>query len=271
MQKFPINFPEMFKSSKFKAQGLKLADSKNQFYFRFIPVLFIIFFCSCSTSKKTAYFQGIQKDTTLHNLVSKNFESKIQKADLLGITVASLSPDNTLIYNAPQNAEGLLNGYLVDQNGNIQYIKLGNLHVEGMTKNELKDTLVKGLSPYLKDAVISVSFLNRHVTMMGGIGPQIIPLISDNMTILDALAASGDIGFKGKTDNILMIREKGNSREFKRLNLTDESIFYSPYFYLQPNDIVYVEPVKPKQDKTSQIISYVLEGVTLFFLILSRF
>ncbi|HEY5408708.1 MAG TPA: polysaccharide biosynthesis/export family protein [Ginsengibacter sp.] len=233
-------------------------------------LLIMIILHSCSTSKKTTYFQDIPNDTTLNNLVSKDFEPKIQKGDLLGITVASLSPENTLIYNAPQNAQGPVPGFLVDGAGNIQFIKLGTIHVAGMTRRELKDTLEKGLTPYLAQTVVSVGFLNRHVTMMGGVSPQIIPMVNDNMTILDALAASGDIGLKGKTDNVLVIREKGNSREFKRLNLTKDSVFYSPYFYLQPNDIVYVEPIKPKVDRTSQIVSYIVTGISLFFLILSR-
>jgi polysaccharide export outer membrane protein len=240
-------------------------------FFRFTLYLFMIFFLfSCSNSKKAIYFQDIPKDTTLTNLVSKDFEPKIQKADLLGITVASLSPENTALYNAPQNAEGPLTGFLVDENGNIQFIKLGKLHVEGMTRKELKSLLERDLSPYLKDPVVAVGFLNRHVTLMGAVSPQVLPLVMDNMTLLDALAASGDIGAKGRPDNILVIREKGNSKEFKRLNLTDKSIFYSPYFYLQPNDIVYVEPLKIKQDNVTRIISYVTTGLSLLIFILSR-
>ncbi len=242
---------------------------------KLLPVLFlIIVFCSCGTTKNYTYFQDIPNDTTLTNLVSKDFEPKIQKGDLLGITVASLSPENTAFYNAPQNAQGPLLGYLVDENGNIQFIKLGTLPVAGLTRKELKAKLEKDLTPYLSQSVVAVSFLNRHVTMMGGISSQVLPLAGDNMTLLDALAASGGIGEKGKTDNVLVIREKGNSKEFKRLNLTDKSIFYSPYFYLQPNDIVYVEPVKVKEDKTLKVVSYISTGVSLIsiiFVLLSRF
>jgi polysaccharide export outer membrane protein len=236
-------------------------------------IFFSLFFCifsSCTSTKINTYFQNLQKDTTLRNLVSKNYAPTIQKNDLLGIAVASLSPDNAF-YNAPQNAVGHLSGYLVDENGNISFVKIGVLHVEGMTRKELKDTLEKNLIPYLKDAVVSVGFLNRHVTMLGGISPQVLPMPGDNMTILDALAASGDIGEKGRIDNVLVIREKDNNKEFKRLNLTDNSIFYSPYFYLQPNDIVYVEPKKIKAAKTAQIISYITAGISFVILILNQF
>ena len=106
--------------------------------------------------------------------------------------------------------------------------------------------------------------------MLGGITPQVLLMPGDNMTILDALAGSGDIGEKGRMDNVLVIREKDDNKEFKRLNLTDNSIFYSPYFYLQPNDIVYVEPMKIKANNTAQIVSYVTTGITFLIFILDR-
>ncbi len=233
----------------------------------FISSLLLITAFSCTATKNQVYFNNLQKDTTLRNLVSKNYDLKIQKSDLLGITVASLSPD-VAFYNAPQNTVGPLSGYQVDENGNISFLKLGILHVEGMTRKELKDTLQSQLVPYLKDVVISVSFLNRHVTMLGAAGSQVLPLVSDNMTILDALASAGDIGQKGKMKNVLVIREKDNSKIFKRINLEDQSVFYSPYYYLQPNDIVYVEPRKVVTPLTAQAaISYVITSISLFVLI----
>ena len=225
---------------------------------------------SCRTAKPTTYFQDLPNDTTLTNLVTKDFQTKIQAGDLLSITVSSLSPENTLIYNAPQNSIGEKNGYLVDETGNIPFIKLGDLHVAGMTKKELKAKLEKDLTSYLGQNVVSIAIINRHVTLMGAISPQVLPITTESMTILDALASTGDIGFKGKTDNILVIREVGNNKEFKRLNLTDKSVFYSPYFYLQPNDIVYVEPVKDKSNRTPQIISWITTGITFTIFIIDR-
>ncbi len=229
--------------------------------------LLLISGTSCTSTKNQVYFNNLQKDTTLRNLVSKNYDLKIQNSDLLGITVASLSPD-VAFYNAPQNTVGPLSGYQVDQNGNITFLKLGTLHVAGMTRKELKDTLQNQLVPYLRDVVISVSFLNRHVTLLGAAGSQVLPLVSDNMTILDALATAGDIGQKGKMNNVLVIREKDNNKTFKRINLEDQSIFYSPYYYLQPNDIVYVEPKKVVTPITVQTaVSYVITAISLIVLI----
>ncbi len=239
---------------------------KNVLYFSSIVLLT---FFSCTPAKNTTYFQNIQRDTTLRNLITKNLGTKIQKNDLLQITVAGLSPD-IAIFNAPQDASGGLTGYLVDDSGEISFIKLGIIKVAGMTKKELKALLEKSLVPYLKEVVVSVGIANRHVTMMGAVSPQVLPITVENMTILDALASSGDIGEKGRTDNILVIREKEDGKEFKRLNLTDSSIFYSPYFYLQPNDVVYVEPSNIKKGNTAQIISYITAGISFVFLILNQ-
>lgn len=225
---------------------------------------------SCRTAKQVTYFQDLPNDTLLTNLVTKEFETKILTGDLLTITVASLSPENTQIYNAPQNSIGEKTGYLVDENGTIPFVKLGDIRVAGMTKKELKTKLEKDLFPYLQQNVVSVAIVNRHITLMGAISPQVLPMTSERMTILDALASSGDIGFKGRTDNVLVIREKENGKEFKRLDLTDKSIFYSPYFYMQPNDIVYVEPVKDRTNRTPQIISWITTGITFTIFIIDR-
>jgi polysaccharide export outer membrane protein len=277
MQKANSEKKQKIKSKKQEGSNLLsaitqqiLAVSHRLAVIGFTTVIFLTLLSSCTSSKKMTYFQDIPGDTTLTNLVSKDFELKIQKGDLLAITISSLSPENTAIYNAPQNAEGPLTGYLVDQDGNIQFIKLGTIHVEGMTRKELKSKLEKDLVPYLAQAVAAVGFLNRHVTLMGAVSPQVLPMPGDNMTLLDALAASGDIGEKGRTDNVLVIREKDNSKEFKRLNLTDKSIFYSPYFYLKPNDIVYVEPMKKKQDNTLRIVSYITSGLSIAIFIIDR-
>lgn len=234
-----------------------------------LALLTVLF--SCTSTKRTAYFQDIPADTALSNLVSKNYEPIIRKGDLLGITVSSLSPDNTLLYNAPQNVVGPTPGYLVDENGDIFFFKLGTVHAEGLTRKELKEKLQNDLTPYLAQNVVSVSFQNRHITLMGPLNSQVIPLVNDNTTILDVLATGGDIADKGRTDNVLVIRESDDhSKTFKRINLTDKSVFYSPYFYVQPNDVVYVEPVKKKPENATRIVSYITAGLSVLVFILDR-
>ena len=160
----------------------------------------------------------------------------------------------------------------VDSLGNIQFFKLGAVHVAGLTRSELKEQLQKELVPYLAQTVVAVGFLNRHITLIGGgISSQVLPIPNDNMTLLDAIASAGDIGERGKKNDITVIRENGNSRTFKKVDLTNESVFYSPYFYLQPNDIIYIKPSEKKQKlSTTQIISYVTTAISLYLLIFTR-
>jgi len=245
-----------------------------------VPKIFILLFSaalfvisSCSPLRKQLYFKDLNRDTTLRNVVSENFDLKIMKNDVLGINVVSLSPD-VAFYNGSSAASGAAapSGYSLDSNGNIKFVKLGFIHALGLTRKQLKDTLELALVPYLRDAIVTVSFLNRHVTMLGAVSPQVLSFSDDNMTILDALAKSGDIGEKGRMDNVLVIRDENKSKVFKRLNLQKVSIFYSPYYYLQPNDIVYVEPPKNKTPLTLlQVFSYVTTGLSLIFLLVSVF
>jgi polysaccharide export outer membrane protein len=265
--------PEKSVAATPKAKGPLVNDSvMNNSFTVLVFVGCISLFSSCNTTKNTFYFQNIKRDTTITHLVSRDFEPKIQKGDLLAITVSSLSPENTVLYNAPQNAEGTATGFLVDSTGNISFFKLGQVHVAGLTRIELKELLQKELVPYLAQTVVSVGFLNRHVTLIGGgISSQVLLMPNDNMTLLDALATAGDIGDKGKKEDVMVIREEGDSRVFKKIDLTNESVFYSPYFYLQPNDIIYVKPQAKKQKlNATQIISYVTTAISLYLLIFTR-
>ena len=246
------------------------SSKKNFLQPGWILFAFVCLLASCATPNKTIYFTDLPTDTTLTNVVMRDTALSIRKGDLLSITVSSLSPDNTVIYNAPQDAVGAQAGYLVDEQGNIEFVKLGKVKAAGLNRSQLKASLQQKLAVYLAEPIVAVGVLNRHVTMMGGIKPQVLPFNGEQMTLLEALAASGDIGATGRTDNILVIRETPTGKTFKRLDLTDRSIFYSPYFYLQPNDVVYVEPVKEKANKTAQIISYVTTGITFLIFIIDR-
>ncbi len=235
-------------------------------------VIFCIFLLlsSCGLERRAVYFKDMPADTTLTNLVSKPQEAVIVAGDLLSITVASLSPENTAIYNAAPNTVDGLPGYLVNDSGYIEFIKLGAVKAEGLTKTQLGRTLQKDLEPYLGQNVVTVGIQNRHITMMGGVSPKVLPL-TQNMTLLDALAQTGDIGEKGRIDNVLVVRSSnlGQEKTFKRIDLNNKSLFYSPYYYMQPDDIVYVEPKKPRM-QTMQIVSFAMTTLSFLFIMYDR-
>lgn len=231
---------------------------------------------ACKPSKQPTYFSDLAKDTVLHNLVTKDFQIKIRKGDVLGIGVTSLSSEGSTLFTAPQTAteSALTPGYLVDQTGNILFPKLGNISVEGLTRDELKNRLMKDLLPYLKDPVVTVSFVNHKITIIGDVGvQQVLPMPGETMTILDAVAKSGGISKTGRADNLLLIREEGTDKQFKRLSLNNSAIFSSPYYYLRPDDILYVEtdPKKNTENNSTQkIIGYVTAGVSFLLIIINR-
>jgi polysaccharide export outer membrane protein len=223
----------------------------------------------------------LPRDTALHNIVNRNLELQIRKNDLLSINIVAPALDIAL-FNLQQGnpsssgsagasvtgTSGTSNqGYLVDNNGNITMYKLGSVHVEGLTRNQLKLLLEKELFPYLNQSVVTVRFLNNRVTMLGELGrPQVLSMPNEQISILEAIGQSGDLTITGRRDNILVIRQTEDGREFKRLNLNDNSIFNSPFYYLKPDDVVYVEPTKFKiknSGETAQIIGFALTGLSI--------
>lgn len=234
---------------------------------------------SCTTPQDVVYFQNLSRDTTLNSFVSRDFDFKIRPDDILYIGITSASLEENIKFNSPQiqtTANNSVNtttmGYLVDKNGHIQIYKLGNVYVQGLTRKEVKEKLQKDLLDYLKDPVVTVRFLNHRISVLGEVNkPQVFTLQNDQVTVLEALALSGDLTAFGRRDNILVIRQTDKGKEFKRLNLLDNSIFTSPYYYLQNDDVVYVEPnLKAKNGQKQQVVSYVISGASLLFLIIDR-
>lgn len=250
-------------------------------YSLFFCCMTILAFSSCSTPKNSYYFKNLPRDTSINTTISRQQESVIRKTDQLGITISSLNPEEDKVYNAAALSLGSTTagagsgGYLVDMNGNIQLHRLGNIHAEGLTRRELKNKIETDIKPYLKDPVITVKYLNRKVTVIGEVGkPQVVGMPEEQLSILEVLGASGDITQLGKKDNLLIIRETETGKQFKRLNLEDHSVFTSEWYYLKPDDVVYVEPndkvIKDeKRQRTQQTVSLALSGLSLAIIILN--
>jgi polysaccharide export outer membrane protein len=197
----------------------------------------------------------------------------IQKNDMLSIQVysASTKPEiSDALYNLPvaspaasQGSTGgtasALPGYLVDNAGNIEYPRVGVLHVEGLTKNELADLIKKKINE--KDSVLTnpsviVRFQNLKITVLGEVKkPGMINFPGERMTILEALGLAGDVDLYGMKDRVKVIREVNGQRETGTINLSDKKLFDSPYYNLVQNDVVLVEPAKSKARKADQDVA----------------
>ncbi len=197
--------------------------------------------------------------------------------------MSSLSADMDDRFNAAATAtSGNLNisippkGYLVDDKGNILMHHLGEIQVAGLTRKLLKEKLQSDLQPFMKEPIVSVQYLNRKVTLFGELGnPQVLFLPDERITLIDAIVSSGDFKEKANKTDILVIRENGLERKIKHINLEDHSFISSPWYYVQPNDIVYVMPDKGKTDKEERkrtlqtTLSLVASGVSLVLIILN--
>jgi polysaccharide biosynthesis/export protein len=253
----------------------------------YMPVLILIIalflFGSCKVTQQSAYFKTLQKDTTLKNFVTNDFELKIIKGDRLSINVSSMSPTEDAFFNAVTSATAgggtatSMGGFSVQQDGTVLLHRLGTYKVEGFTRRELSKKIETSLLPYMKDPIVQVNFLNHKITLLGEVTtPQVLNLPEEQISIIDALVLSGDVTPNAKRNNITIIREEGNEKQVKHINLEDHSIFSSPWYYLKPNDIILVEAdtekfVKAeKRQKLQSTLSLVASGVSLAVIILSR-
>jgi polysaccharide export outer membrane protein len=258
----------------------KLSSRLSYFYL----LQCLLFFSACVNTKKVVYFNNIQDSEIQTGIM--DFEPLIQKNDILSISVSSLNPEASKIFNAPNitEAEGVdltgramnISGYLVNQDGYIQFPFLGNIKAAGLTKKALKENIAQSLvtKKLLLDPIINIRFLNFRVTVLGEVAhPTVVNVPSEKITLLEALGLAGDLTIYAKRHNLLIIREEEGKKTIKRIDLNSTALFSSPYYYLRPNDIVYVEPDKAKvasANPVRQWLPLVFSGLTIVVIGLDR-
>lgn len=250
-------------------------------------LLLALLMSSCVSHEQLLNFSEGEDFSQLPKDISNIPTLKIQADDLLSIKVTALDIEAALPFNIdPPTGNQNLNagggmrpliGYLVNSSGNIDFPILGKIQTAGLTTDELKAYLREQLEPYLKDPVIVVRFLNFRVTVLGEVtNPSTFFLANERVTILDALGQAGDLTPYGNRTNLLVIREQNGQRNFGQLSLHDRHIFESPYFYLQQNDVIYVEPLEEKtstvRDQTQRILPWlsIITSLTTLVLTLTR-
>ena len=231
-------------------------------------ILTLIIASSCSSGKNLRYFPEVKDGSIQSNTPFP--ESVIQKSDILSITFSSLNPDASAPFNSPNSgAAGSPIGYLVNTEGNIQFPLIGSINAEGLTKNQLKNNIAKTLidKKLLLDPIVTIRFVNFRVTVLGEVNhPTVVTVPNEKISLLEALGLAGDMTIYAKRNNVMIIREDKEQKIIKRLDLNSDELFTSPYYYLQSNDIVYVEPNKAKIASVSggmQWAPIVLSGISL--------
>lgn len=221
-----------------------------------VVITLMVLFGSCGSTKNIVYFQGA--DTTDLSASRWLYEARIMPKDLINIRVNTSDPDAAKPFNRDSengNGYGVPNeariyGYLVDNQGNINFPMVGTIHVEGLTTKECEDLILSLIRPYMavkEKPIVTVRMTSYHVTIIGETGSRIVPVTTEKMSIVEAIASAGDLTLYGRRDNILLVREdKNGQKSTHRLDISKADIFNSPYYYLQQNDIIYIEPNKSK-------------------------
>ncbi|MCR4828796.1 MAG: polysaccharide biosynthesis/export family protein [Bacteroidales bacterium] len=238
---------------------------------------------SCSKGRDIAYLSDAQRDSAM--TILSTYSSVIHPGDKLYIFVESGTPESVIPLNQETNQLGSdhtlkitseeVPGYLVDDQGEILFPLLGKITVAGLTQDSLISLIESRLrnENIVIDPTVSTRLLNFRVTVVGEVAhPQEIQIDGQRLTILEALAICGDLTIYGKRTNITVMRESNGQQEFGTLDLTTKEFLDSPYYYLQQNDIVYVEPNKVRKriaERDQNIPTYLSIGVSVLALVTS--
>jgi len=216
---------------------------------------------SCANLKKAIYFDNIPNSQFKSNL--ENLEPVLRENDLLSISVSSLNPDATQMFNPTNSSETAKNNekrapeYLIDEEGNIRFPFLGKIKAAGKTKQDLREGITNELikRKLLVEPIVNIRYLNFKISVLGEVGnPSVLTIPSEKVSLLEALSLAGDATIYAQRDNMLLIREENGIKELTRIDLTSDEIFTSPNYYLKSNDIIYVQPNKSKVASTSRLI-----------------
>ncbi len=220
----------------------------------------LILTSSCSSKKDLIYFQFDEID---QSKVSNDYQLKFKPDDLLQIIVSSEDLISAQPFNLPVisssvttvNAQGnpKLMSYLVDKNGEIEFPVLGKLKLGGLTRIEAIELIKNRLTPsYLKDPVVNILITNFKITVIGDVSkPLVYNVDNERITILDAIGFAGDLSISGKRQNVTVIREENNMKNKYVVDLTSNKIITSPVYYLQQNDVIYIEQNYAKMQDAS--------------------
>jgi len=254
----------------------------------FYLIVTILFLSSCGVKYKSVpYFTDLPVDSVIQEQIKNQPVLKIQKDDILAITVSSLNLEASAVFNlgntssiqggssAATDPKLTSNGFMVDQNGAIQLPIIGNVKVEGLTTTDARELIQSKLISYLKEPVVSLRLINFKVSVLGDVGrPGVYPIQNERVSVNEVLSMAGDLTITAVRNNVLLVRENQGKREYVRLNMQSKDLFNSPYYFLQNNDVLYVQPGNAKYssvDSSYRNVSLVLSALSVIALLIARF
>lgn len=228
-------------------------------------LLFIVLLTGCNAYQKVAYLQQAGKQVVMPDSVQAPVPDPVIKVgDVLLITVNTNNPEAAVPFNIPLIPSGgdaskrynlggganisyglSMQNFLVDADGEITYPVIGTLKAAGMTKKQLSETIKKSIYPqYItEEPIVLIRYGNFKIAILGEVmRPGSFVIDNEKISILEALAMAGDMTIYGRRESVLLVRENNGNRETVRIDIRDRNLINSPYFYLQQNDVLYVEP-----------------------------
>jgi polysaccharide export outer membrane protein len=224
-----------------------------------IYLLIAVLMASCIPQKKIKYLQKIQEnDTTSISVNKRNLNYKIQVKDNLYIRVFALDEKAFLFFNKQSGSNSYndfandasiyLNSYSVNSEGNIDFPIVGKVYVRDLTVDQVKDILQQLIGEYLKETTVVVKMVNFRVTMVGEVmRPGEFTIYKDDLNLFEAISLAGDMTEFANRNRVALIRQVNGGSQVHYLDLTSDKILSSPYYFLQPNDILYISPLGYKR------------------------
>ena len=250
----------------------------NNFTVILLTCIYLFTLSSCLTTKvkKLNYFKSIENNSQ-EKITPYPKENTIKSSDLLQISIFCLDEETFKIFNGSNatssTSSSTASGYLVDDSGNIKLPLLGSVRAAGLNKIQLADTISKQLvsKQFAINPIVSARIVNFKITLLGEVNkPGVILVPNEHITLAEAIGMAGDLTIYGNRDNILLIREKDGKRTSKRFSLNNKEIFTTEFYYLQNQDIIYIESTKTKATQVSrftQNFSLILSSVSFLLLI----
>ncbi len=273
MPKFSVNSIKS-NGQRVKMKGLKSTPSVKQIIYFLLFTFHCSLFTSCLTHKELINFRtGEEPVPTLSHMSKQDIlnqaDIKLQTNDVLAIIIAS--PDGILatpfnIVSTQQGAQTFTPNspttYLINSAGVIDLPTIGTIKAAGLTVNEVREEILTRVSKDLVNPSVNVRLINFKVSVTGEVGrPGVIQVQNERMTIIEALAEAGDFTPYSNRRHVMVIREKNGVREIGELDFKDTQFFTSPYYFLQQNDVIYVEPIKGKIAQIQQPINTYIQPV----------
>jgi polysaccharide export outer membrane protein len=244
----------------------------------------MIFFSSCTNTKKIVYFNNVPDAAFTATKVPQ--PTPIEANDILSITISSASAEASTQFNLQSNnisrattvtgSNNESGGYLVSPEGTIDLPVLGTIKAAGLTKEQLKNVISDSIlsRKLLVDPIVDIRYLNFEVTVLGEVAkPTVITVPNEKISLLKAIGLAGDLTIYGKRDNVLLIREENGEKITRHINLNSSDFFDSPYYYLRPNDVIYVQPNATKAataSRSTQYLPIIFSALSVIAIVLDR-